>query len=107
MVSTQPSSTHQRRYRPEDDVSIFTSVTGKPALGKSFAHLIDRSILLSSLPASKADARSAYGSDRPDPKFSSLGIFEVLKDRNSRQAENWVAFNIESGKNIRAIELQP
>ena len=109
IVGVQSSSHPQYEYhrRKEDNVSIFASIVGKPALGSAFAHLVDTSILLSTLPKTREDAESAYGNDRGDTKFARAGVLEVLKDRNGTRAEKWAAFDIKSGADIRAIQLRP
>ena len=88
-------------------MSIFASIIGKPALGKTFAHLVDTSILLSTIPETRNDAERAYGTDRSDADYSSAGVLEVLKDRNGSQAEHWAVFHIKDGTNIKLIKLKP
>lgn len=107
MVGVQTSSNLQYPRRPEENVSILASIIGKPALGKTFAHLIDTSILLSTIPETRRDAKRAYGTDRGDAEYSSAGVLEVLTDRNGPQAEHWAVFHITDGMNIRLIQLKP
>jgi len=106
-VGAQTSSNLQYRRRPEENVSIFVSIIGKPALGKTFAHLVDNSILLSTLPETKRDAERAYGTDRSDAEYSSASVLEMLTDRNGSQAEKWAVFHIKGGTDIRLIQLKP
>jgi len=96
MVGVQTSSNLQYRRRPEENVSIFASIIGKPALGKTFAHLVDTSILLSTIPQPRRDA-----------DYSSAGVLEVLTDRNGFQAEHWAVFHITGGTSIKLIQLKP
>ena len=55
VVGLGPGSGNYKR-RPEDNVSIFASTIGKPALGKTFAYLIDTSLFLSLVPPTSNDA---------------------------------------------------
>jgi hypothetical protein len=80
--------------KPEDDASIFTSTTGKPALGKTFPHLIGTSILLSTLPKTRADAEVAYGRDGDSSGFESVGVVEVIRDRNGLLEGRWATFEV-------------
>jgi len=107
MVGVQTSSNLQYRRRPEENVSIFASIIGKPALGKTFAHLVDTSILLSTIPETRRDAERAYGTDSGDPDYSSASVLEVLTDRSGSQAEKWAVFHIKKGMEIRLIQLKP
>ena len=86
-------------YSIPEQVSIFTSVYGKPALGKTFAHLIDTSLLISKIPASKADAERATNekSDRQKGSWRSLLVMEVLYDRHGGREGRWGAFDIKDG----------
>ena len=91
------------QQRPEENASIFYSIMGKPALGKSFTHLIDTSIMLSSLPKTVEDADIAYGDNIRGRKSKYCGILEVLHDKNGIRAENWAAFDIIDGLELRGI----
>ena len=96
-------SQYQRRY--EDDVSIFSSVTGKPALGKSFTYLIDTSIMLSTMPKTKEDADFVYADNSEGRQAHCCGIIEVLHDRNATRAECWAAFEVVDGVDIKSIHV--
>ena len=89
----------------EDGVSVFATTKGKPALGKTYAYLVDTSIFLSQVPKTREDAEVAHGQGRRDKgRWSTVGIFEVLKDcRGTREGE-WGAFDIEKGLELRAYE---
>lgn len=91
-INTYNSPKYPRK--PEDDVSIFTSTTGKPALGKAFPHLIDTSILLSTIPKTRADAEVAFGRDGDSSGFESVGVLEVIKDRNGAREGQWATFEV-------------
>lgn len=106
IVGIQTSSRSQQR-RAEDDVSIFASTVGKPALGKFFAHSVDTSLLLSTIPTTKRDAEIACGGERAGAKFSSAGVLEVLKDRYGSRADGWAAFHIQNGTEILSIHTKP
>ncbi|KAI4116026.1 MAG: hypothetical protein LQ345_003488 [Seirophora villosa] len=91
--------------RPEDQVSVFASITGKPGLGKHFSYLVDTSIFLSTLPRSKDDADVAYGDARESRKYNEVGVIEVLKDRYGGREGRWSAFVVEDGIELRGVPL--
>ena len=91
--------------RREDGVSVFATTKGKPALGKTYAYLVDTSIFLSQVPKKREDAEVAYGQGRKDKgRWSTVGIFEVLKDRRGTREGEWGAYDIENGVELRAYE---
>ena len=91
-VSSTSSKNADYQHGPREDVSIFASTMGKPALGKSFPFLIDTSLFLSTVPKTSDDARIAFG-DGGEPYQKSL-ILEVLKDRCGTREGRWAAFEI-------------
>ncbi len=95
----------QYHGRPDDQVSVFASVPGKPALGKHFSYLVDTSIFLAVLPRSKEDANAAYGDARHGRKFKEVCVLEVLKDRYGGGEGRWNAFTVEADGNIRIVRL--
>lgn len=101
VVGLNTSETSQYRRQPEEDVSIFSSLVGKPALGKSFTYLIDTSILLSALPKRVEDTDAAYGDNNEKRKAQYSGILEVVQDKHGTRAEGWAAFEIIDGVDIR------
>ena len=84
----------QYKRRPEDNVSIFSSTMGKPALGKTFAYLIDTSVFLSEVPKIANDAVIAFGERGVGASFQKATIVELLKDRRGTRAGQWAAFEI-------------
>ncbi|KAI4176848.1 MAG: hypothetical protein LQ348_005924 [Seirophora lacunosa] len=99
------SQNTQYHRRPEDQVSVFASTTGKPGLGKHFSYLVDTSIFLSTLPRSKDDAEVAYGDARESRKYDEVGVIEVLKDRYGGREGRWSAFVVEAGIELRGVPL--
>ncbi len=93
-VGLTASSNQEYKRRPEDNVSVFSSTPGKPALGKTFTYLIDTSIFLSTIPKSANDAAIAYGNRGPASSFKKAFILEVLKDRCGSREGRWAAFEI-------------
>ena len=91
------------QQKPEENASIFYSIAGKPALGKSFTYLIDTSIMLSSLPKTAEDAGSEYGDNIQGRKPQYCGILEVLHDKNGIRAEDWVAYEMIDSLKLRSI----
>ena len=77
-----------------ENASIFNSTVGKPALGKSFAYLIDTSIFLSILPKSRGDAELAYGGRIDDMHWDTVCVLEVLKDKHGTREGRWAAFEV-------------
>ena len=96
VVGTSLSSNRQYQRQPEENVSIFSSTMGKPALGKNFAYLIDTSILMSVVPKTSQDATVAF-TDGPDAPFTKALVLEVLKDRCGSREGRWAAFQIATG----------
>lgn len=80
--------------KSEYGVSLFASVYGKPALGKTYSYFIDKSIFLSSVPKTRADAGNAYGQDGDKSGWESFGVIEVIKDRNGACEGRWATFKI-------------
>ena len=91
-VGLNASSNQAYKRRPEDNVSVFSSTIGKPALGKTFTYLIDTSIFLSAIPKAGNDAAIAYGNRDPASSFKSAFVLEVLKDRCGSREGRWAAF---------------
>lgn len=99
-VSLTPSisSVYGNSFRPSENASIFSSTNGKPALGRTYAYLIDTSVFLSSIPKTKEDAEMAYGSfGDAVGRWKSVGILEVLSDRYGDREGQWGAFEMEAG----------
>lgn len=101
-VGLNPSSNPSYRRKLDDNASIFMSTEGKPALGKSFAYLIDTSIFLSTIPKGRRDAEVAYGGEEEASHWEKVGIVEVLKDRYGTREGRWAAFESVSGIGIRS-----
>lgn len=97
------SQSTQYHRRPDDQVSVFASVAGKPALGKHFSYLVDTSIFLTTLPRSKDDADVVYGDARQGREFEQVRVIEVLKDRYGGREGRWSPFTVEAGGNIRSV----
>lgn len=101
-VGLSPSN-HSYPRRPEENASIFSSTQGKPALGKTFAYLIDTSIYLSTVPKTKEDAEVAFGGGGGDGAWEKVGVLEVLRDRNGGREGRWGAFEIVDGIELRGV----
>ena len=89
--------------KPEDDVSAFASTKGKPALGKTYSHLIDTSILLFSIPKTKADADIAGGADGDRSGWDSVGVMEVIMDRNGAREGRWATFEVLADIDLQSV----
>ena len=93
-VGKNISSNPDYQRGPREDVSIFSSTMGKPALGKTFTFLIDTSIFLSTVPKTSNDAYIAFGERGEASSYQKALILEVLKDRCGSREGRWAAFEI-------------
>ena len=93
-VGRNPSRNPGYQHGPREDVSIFSSTMGKPALGKTFTFLIDTSVFLSTVPKTSDDAFIAFGGGEKASSYQKALIFEILKDRCSTREGQWAAFEI-------------
>jgi RecA/RadA recombinase len=95
-TTVAPSIYHKtQQVRPEERVSIFSSVAGKPGLGHTYAHLVDVSLFLSEVPKTRDDAEAAYA--RTAPHYLSSKVLEVLDDRLACRDGSWAAFDVHNG----------
>lgn len=99
-VGRNPSNYPEYQHGPREDVSIFSSTMGKPALGKTFTYLVDTSIFLSTVPKTSDDAAIAFGDGGEAPLYQKALIVEVLKDRCGTREGRWAAFEIAAGVQI-------
>ena len=95
-VGINPLKPPEYRRHLEDNVSIFSSTMGKPALGKTFTYLIDLSIFLTSVPKTTADAVAAYGDKSRADTWTNAVVMEVLKDRRGGREGRWAGYEIVS-----------
>ena len=93
-VGRNISNNPEYQHGPREDVSIFSSTMGKPALGKTFTYLIDTSIFLSTVPKTSDDAAIAFGGEEKATLYQKAHILEVLKDRCGTREGRWAAFEI-------------
>ena len=102
IVGTRPGGGQHLAHVLHEDASVFASVRGRPALGKTFAHLIDTSILIARIPARKRDAQLAMSDekDHQNAAWKSLLVMEVLYDRYGSRQGRWSAFGIVNGLDL-------
>ena len=81
--------------RPADNVSIFASTAGRPALGKSFLSCVDFHVHLSQVPNARADAETAYGGEM-GKSWDEMSVCEVISDRFGSRTGRWGCFAIVS-----------
>ncbi|CAF9938367.1 MAG: hypothetical protein ALECFALPRED_007621 [Alectoria fallacina] len=93
-VGMNPSNNPEYQHGPREDVSIFSSTLGRPALGKTFTFLIDTSIFLSAVPKTSDDATIAFGDGKEASSYQKALILEILKDRCGTREGRWAAFEI-------------
>ena len=80
----------------EDRPSIFSSCTLRPALGRTFAYLVDAHYLLHRVPLEAEDAKGVYSTQGPSRMAGQrkvVSVLEVLTDRHSDRVGHWVAFH--------------
>lgn len=92
LASSSVNTSYSRR--PEDNVSIFSSTMGKPALGKTFTYLVDTSIFLSVIPSRTEDAMFVFGDAGSGKAWRKAIVLEVVKDRCESREGRWAAFEI-------------
>ena len=84
---------------------MFASVPGRPALGRTLAYLVDKSILLSHVAQFPEEAETAHAHppalDSTSPPAAI--VFEVLKDRNGIREGAWAAYDIVDDLRLLAI----
>ena len=89
----------------EPTPSIFSSCTLRPALGRSFAYLLDTHLLLHRPPLTAADAKSVYAAHSAIPKSNErmASVLEVLQDRHSDRVGHWSAFRADPDGKLAGI----
>ena len=92
VVGTSRNKKPDPNKESDENASKFASTSGKPALGKTYTYLIDTSILLSSIPKTKADAEIAYGEGHDRSGLERVGVVEMIKDRNGAREGRWATF---------------
>lgn len=97
--------TYQPKTITEPTPSIFSSCTLRPALGKSFAYLLDMHLLLHRVPLTAADAKSVYAAHSAIPKSSEklASVLEVLQHRHSDRVGHWSAFKADADGNLTGV----
>ena len=93
-VGRNSSNNPDYQRGPREDVSVFSSTMGKPALGKTFTFLIDTSVFLSTVPRTSDDATLAFGDGGQASSHQKALILEILKDRCGAREGRWAAFEI-------------
>lgn len=81
--------------------SIFSSCSLRPALGKSFAYMLDTHILVHQLRRSAAAAQAPHHQGHNATGLievsESISVLEVLHSRYHRGGENWATFELKDG----------
>lgn len=97
--------TYQPKATTEPTPSIFSSCTLRPALGKSFAYLLDTHLLLHRVALTAADAKTVYAAHSAIPKSSQklVSVLEVLQDRHSDRVGHWSAFRTDADGNLASV----
>lgn len=102
MVGLSSYNGQNYRRKSEEDASIFASIVGRPALGKTFTHMIDTSIFLSSIPKSREDAEIAYGGTG-STTWQTAKVLEVVNDRYGNREGRWATFEIFDKVELRSL----
>lgn len=91
--------------------SIFTSVTARPALGKTFTYCLDVHLLVSRVPKGVGDAKSVYaasqqvgeGRKSETRQAQWVSVVEVLQDRYGDRTGRFGIFDIDSDGMLRDV----
>lgn len=99
---------HASTYQQAKDEapSIFSSCTLRPALGKSFAYMLDLHLLVHEVPKTNADARAAYSNDHGSKQGKAVEVLEVLDDRYGGRAGRWAFFEVNEDGGLREVVLR-
>ncbi|KAK1064287.1 hypothetical protein LTR33_012091 [Friedmanniomyces endolithicus] len=87
----------------EDTPSIFLSCALRPALGKTFAYMLDMHLLVHAIPKTAADARRVYGGKhegKGEQEAELVEVIEVLQDRHGGRVGKWTAFTLDTSSNL-------
>ena len=87
-------------FSASDHVSIFSSTTVQPALGRAFNAVVDCHLLISMLPKRKKDAEILIGGK--SGKADVVHVIEVLSERDGGGHARWAAFEVaENGTRLK------
>ena len=102
------SSSGSRDGKASEEASIFTSISGKPGLGKPFAYLVDTSILVSRYGKTVKQPFLMYVEEREQTisEGEEVLILEVLSDRHGSREGRWSAFEVTDDYGIRGRGVQ-
>jgi len=78
----------------------------RPALGRSFAYLVDLHLLVHKVPLEAEDAKAIYGTQAPGRTADQrklATVLEVLTDRHSSRVGRWAAFRTDAGGKLTGI----
>lgn len=105
LVLQNSAVTHQTNAATDPTPSIFSSCSLRPALGRSFAYMLDMHLLLHKIPLSGADAKSIHAahSSIPRPSGSMASVLEVMQDRHGDRVGHWAAFHPDAEGNLAPI----
>lgn len=97
--------TYQSSSSAEPTPSIFSSCSLRPALGKTFAHLLDLHLLLHRIPYLAADAKAVYAAHTAVPRSSQTlaSVLEVMQDRHSNRVGRWSCFRPDTEGGLAAV----
>ncbi|KAK3110947.1 hypothetical protein LTR53_014260 [Teratosphaeriaceae sp. CCFEE 6253] len=90
----------------EDPPSIFASCALHPALGKTFAFLLDTHLLVHSVPKTPADTRVVSGGKQDVGSRRGgevVEVVEVLQDRSAGRVGMWAAFGIDAQGDVAEV----
>ncbi|KAI9891380.1 MAG: hypothetical protein M1814_002893 [Vezdaea aestivalis] len=89
--NTRAAQNSSETFRNDgDDISVFDSVPGRPALGKTFTHFVDVHVWLSQVPWTMNDSELiARGRDK---RAKYIRVLEVLADKLGDRQDWWGGF---------------
>lgn len=93
IVMNSTISTKTTNYK-EESPSAFSSCSVRPALGKTWTHLVDVHLLVHQMPKKERDAKVLYGGQRADGVIEMVSVVEVLQDGYDGRVGKWAAFSV-------------
>ncbi|TKA75294.1 hypothetical protein B0A55_07604 [Friedmanniomyces simplex] len=87
--------------KSEEPPSIFSSCALHPALGRTFAYLLDVHLLVHAVPKTAGDARRVYDggkleSGKDERRAEVVEVVEVLLDRGGGRVGKWTGFVVDA-----------
>ena len=85
----------------DEPPSTFSSCTLRPALGRSFSHMLDTNLLVHLLRRSNSHQRMS--SDRGGDEQGLVSVMEVLHDRHGENQGQWAPFRVDDAGRLVSL----